>query len=174
MRAPDSNAGLAELFLRESVYRLCTESPARIRRCLDLLSEYDVWQRTETTVSIGNLVLHLAGNVDQWVLGGLGGREVSRDRPAEFNEPGPLSKDDLLARLDSVLDEAESVLLGMAEEDLKRRYAIQGFEVDGVGIVVHVVEHFSYHTGQITFMTKSRKNKLTDFYNESQRNLNQP
>jgi uncharacterized damage-inducible protein DinB len=98
--------------------------------------------------------LHLAGNVRQWIVGGLGGSPVPRDRPAEFARRGGLSREQLLEALGSVLDEAYAVLGGLDDAALVREYAIQNYKLAGVAAIMHVVEHFAFHTGQIVTTTK--------------------
>ena len=63
----------------------------RIKHCLRQLSEEQVWWRPSPALnSIGNLILHLCGNLRQWIVAGLGGAADHRNRPSEFAEPGPL------------------------------------------------------------------------------------
>jgi uncharacterized damage-inducible protein DinB len=109
-------------------------------------------------------VLHLCGNVRQWIGSGLGGAADGRDRAAEFSERGPIPKADLLARLEGVLAEADQVLDRLDPETLLQKRPVQAFEESGLSILVHVVEHFSYHTGQITTFIKTRKNVDLGYY----------
>src|SRR5205085_2382135 len=92
---------LVEGLRRESRRRLIDESLPRIRKCLAELSDEEIWFRpNEQSNSMGNLVLHLCGNVGQYVLSGLGGAADHRRRPEEFSERGPVPRADLLTRLD--------------------------------------------------------------------------
>lgn len=129
----------------------------KIVRCLDALDEENVWWRANAeSNSIGNLILHLDGSTRMWVLGVAGGRRVVRDRDAEFSERGPLAKSALLARLRSTLAEVDEVL-GMLTDELmlERRPSSKG-EVTVLWAVLHAVEHFAMHTGQIILLTKLR------------------
>jgi len=127
----------------------------RIRSCVLRLSEEQIWRRPNAqVVSVGNLVLHLTGNVGQWINATLGGVADRRERSLEFNEPGPLPTRELLERLDQTLDRAIAVIRNLQPGDLMRTWTVQGFQETGTAIVLHVVEHFSYHTGQITLHTK--------------------
>lgn len=151
--------------IRETRRRLIEESVPRIKKCLAQCTEAEIWFRPNAaTVSIGNLVLHLCGNVRQWILSGLGGNPDSRTRPAEFAASGPLPSSDLETMLDDLMQEVEAVLVTLNPEDLVKTYSVQGFEESGMSILVHVVEHFSYHTGQITWAVKSRKNVDMGYY----------
>jgi len=127
----------------------------RIRRCLTALSERELWWRgNEASNSVGNLVLHLEGNVRQWIIAGLGGAPDRRERDREFAERGPIPRRALLARLRRTVAEACRVVSKLSPRDLARVYVIQGFRVTGLQAVAHVTEHFTYHSGQIIFATK--------------------
>ena len=143
---------------RESRWRLLEESLPRIRKCLGELTEEAIWLRpNEESNSVGNLVLHLCGNVGQYVLSGLGGATDDRERPKEFSERGPIPRVELLERLNRTMEEAGRVIDRLdAAKRLKKR-VVQGFDYDGLGILIHVVEHFSYHTGQMAYFVKARK-----------------
>jgi uncharacterized damage-inducible protein DinB len=155
---------LGEALVRECRRRL-DESLERIRACLSHLTTEETWRRpNEHTVSIGNLVLHLAGNVRQWIVSALGAREDVRNRPAEFTERGPIPAAELLARLEAVMAEAAAVIDRLDAGSLLERRQVQGFEETGLSILVHVVEHFSYHTGQIAYAVKAGKDLDLGFY----------
>lgn len=128
---------------------------ANIERCVGLLTVEQTWQRpNDVSNSVGNLVLHLTGNVRQWIVSGLGGEPFDRDRPAEFAERGPLPTEEIRAGLRNVVRRANEIIGGLSSTALEREYSIQGRTVTGVAAVFHVVEHFSFHTGQIVSMTK--------------------
>jgi uncharacterized damage-inducible protein DinB len=138
---------------------------AQIARCLQLLTPDQVWHRTnDHTNSVGNLVLHLTGNVRQWLVGGLAGQPITRDRPAEFAQRTPLPPRQLLLNLDLVAQQALQILADVDDAALVRRYTIQDYDVTGVAAILHVVEHFSWHTGQIVHITKMLKNVDLSLY----------
>jgi hypothetical protein len=127
----------------------------RIRHCLDQLNNGQVWARERPGMnSIGNLILHLCGNVRQWIVCGLGGAADTRDRPAEFAEQGPIPKAELLRRLDNVLAEARAVLARQPATDWLRVRRIQGFDVTGLAALFDAVPHFRGHTQEIVHMTR--------------------
>jgi uncharacterized damage-inducible protein DinB len=151
--------------IRESKRRLYEESLPRIRTCLARMSVDEIWARpNEHTASAGNLVLHLAGNVRQYLLATLGGAPDVRERQAEFDEKGPLPTAELLGRLEATMAEAAGVIDRLDSAVLLRTHRVQGFVESGLSILVHVVEHFSYHTGQIAYIVKSRQNVDLGFY----------
>ena len=157
--------GIGAALIAECKRRLYGESLPRLRSCLGQMSVEDIWARpNKQTSSAGNLVLHLAGNARQWLLSGLGGAPDLRERQAEFDEPGPLPTAELLGRLERTMAEAEPVLDRLDSAALLRTYRVQGFVESGLSILVHVVEHFSYHTGQIAYIVKSRKDVDLGFY----------
>jgi uncharacterized damage-inducible protein DinB len=127
----------------------------KIRECVALLSEEQVWWRpNEAFNSVGNLLLHLRGNLSQWVLATLGGQPFERRRAEEFRARGGAGKGELLARLDEAVRATRAVIAALDAAALVRRHQVQGHDTDGLGVVFHVVEHMSYHTGQIVATTK--------------------
>ena len=156
---------LGRAFLEQAVAHLEQDFMPKIRRCVALLSEEDVWWRgSETENSAGNLLLHLAGNVRQWIISSLGGAPDQRQRPMEFSARGGVSKNEALSRLDGTVSEAAAVLRALSPDELLRARLIQGFQRTGLQAVFHVVEHFGYHTGQIVFITKLRTQRDLKFY----------
>lgn len=154
-----------ELLLAEVRRRLLEESRPRLESCLARLSEAEVWYRPNPqSNSVGNLVLHLCGNLRQWVVAGLGGAVDVRQRSAEFAELGPLSKAELLTRWQEVLDAVQQTLDQLSPERLVQTYHIQGFQENGISVLVHVVEHCSYHVGQISYFTKAQRGEDLGYY----------
>src|SRR5437870_11275541 len=136
----------------------------KIRSCVELLQEKDVWWReAEVENSVGNLVLHLSGNVRQWIISGLGGAPDVRERDKEFRELGPIPRRVLVARLEKTVAEAGRVLGRLTARDLARERVIQGFRVTGFKAIFHVAEHFAYHAGQIILVTKLRRGEDMGF-----------
>ena len=118
----------------------------------------------EESNSIGNLMLHLSGNVRQWIASGLGDAMDHRVRQAEFDERSVISKAELLTRLSDSLREVDAVLAGFDATQLLKRYKIQDSDVTALEAVFHVVEHFSMHVGQIIYITKLRSASDLHFY----------
>ena len=152
--------------------RIHEEGMHRIKYCLDQLSDEDIWYRPNpSSNSVGNLVLHLCGNVRQWVVSGLTDKADTRNRDYEFEEKGPLPVAKLKTLLDSTWQEVNETLESLAPEDLLQTYNVQGFKETGISILIHVVEHFSYHVGQITYFVKYRKDLDTGYYADLDLNL---
>jgi uncharacterized damage-inducible protein DinB len=148
---------VAQAFLRKSRDLLSAEYLPKIEACLDRLSDQDLWWRpNERSNSVGNLLLHLCGNVTQWMIGGVGGGPYERLRQQEFDERRPLSRADLAVRIRGVVQTADQVLARVSPADLTNRRQIQGYDVTVLDAIYHVVEHFGMHTGQIIWITKAR------------------
>jgi hypothetical protein len=143
----------------------------RLDKALAFLEDADLWKDfNPNLVSVGNLILHLIGNVSQHVLSGLGGQSYTRHRDREFTDKPALSKADLIARLHDTVDAAARVLDGMDRERLEKTYGIQGMSYTGAGDVLAVMEHFSYHVGQIVFAVKLKKNVSLGLSNDASLN----
>ena len=141
-----------------------SEYLGKIAAAVEPLTEEQVWWRSgEESNSIGNLLAHLTGNLNQWVLAELGGERYERHRDAEFAARGDTSKAELLARLRATVERCRAVAGRLTAGELERRYRIQKHDVDGYAALFHVVEHMSYHTGQIVLLAKLHGARL-DFY----------
>ncbi len=143
-----------EAFLAYSAEKL-RQYTDRILICLDRLTPEQIWARgSDSENAIGNLVLHLSGNVRQWIGSGVAGRENVRDRDAEFAARGEANAETLRALLRTTVGEAIEVIGKLTPERLAETIRVQGYDVTVLQAVYHVVEHFSQHTGQIIFATK--------------------
>ncbi len=141
-------------FLAQTIHYLAL-NPPRVANCLARLSEAQLWEKPNgQTNSVGNLLLHLCGNIRQYLVAGLGGEADERQRDTEFSTQGGYCKAELLTMLESSLAQGIDKIQRCTEEDLLKRQMIQCFEYSGIGILVHVTEHFSYHVGQIALYTK--------------------
>ena len=153
--------------LKEQFYlRLFEEGIPRIEKCLGLLSLQEVWYRpNEKTNSIGHLILHLCGNVTQWIGSGVGKTPDHRMRQLEFETNDHVSKDVLLQRLTSLKEIAEHAFADInTSKSLAEKRMVQGFDETVLSIIVHVIEHFSYHVGQIAWITKLMANQDLGFH----------
>jgi len=156
-----------EVFLEFSRRKLLEQYWPRLRKAVEPLSDEQIWWRpNEASNSIGNLLLHLNGNVWQWLVASFNKLDDRRDRPAEFNATGDLTATDLLDRLGQTLDEAAKVLARLTEEELLATWQIQGYTVTGLAAVYQVVEHFGLHYGQIVYITKMQEGRDLGFYKE--------
>jgi uncharacterized damage-inducible protein DinB len=155
---------LDRLFLACSVSQL-RQKMDRIGTCVSQLGDEQIWARgSENENAIGNLMLHLAGNVRQWIVSGVGGTPDARDRDSEFAAQGGMTKAALESRLRQTVADAVEVIEQLTPERLATEVTIQGYHVSVLEAVYHVVEHFSMHTGQIIFATKMLTGSDLGFY----------
>jgi uncharacterized damage-inducible protein DinB len=137
----------------------------RIETCVDKLTPEQIWARSsENENAVGNLILHLCGNVRQWILHGVGGASDQRKRDEEFDARGGVDSAELKRRLRSTVEEATAVIRALPVDVLCERRTIQKYDVTVIEAVLHVVEHFSGHTGQIIFVTKLITSEDLAFY----------
>ena len=159
---------VADVFLSRSRYWLTKEYPIKLGHCVAVLPREAVWARpNETSNSIGNLLVHLTGNVTEWILGGVGGQTIKRHRASEFAQTDGADARTLLDNLERVLREADSVLAGLSTADLERSVRIQERDTNVLGAIYHVVEHFAMHTGQIVLLTKMYAPGKIRFYEDA-------
>jgi uncharacterized damage-inducible protein DinB len=159
--------GLHAAFIEYSRDKLLGEYWPRMRACVESLTDEQVWWRpNEASNSIGNLLLHLNGNVRQWLATSFKRTDDERNRPAEFSERQRISSSHLLAKLSATMEEASDVLASVTEADLRALYEIQGYAVSGLHAIYHVVEHFGMHYGQIVYVTKLLRSEDLGFYRE--------
>jgi len=148
------NETLGLLFLNYSTDKL-TQLSTRIRECVGTLSYGQIWQRrTGNENAIGNLVLHLCGNVRQWIGFGVAGKPDLRERDREFAARGDIQPAELIERLNATVSEALTDLRNVTPQRLQERVKIQAYELSVLEAIYHVVEHFAQHAGQIIFATK--------------------
>jgi uncharacterized damage-inducible protein DinB len=148
------NQQVASAYIAEARQRLsaCHE---RIRHCVNQLDNVQLWWRPDESMnSIANLLLHLCGNLRQWLVAGVGGAADVRDRPREFAERSPLPKEELLRRLAAVVEEADTALAGVTETRLLERRRIQGFEGTVLSAIFDALTHLSGHAQEIIYITR--------------------
>lgn len=151
-------------FVENCCFRM-EESLRMISISMANITEEQVWLKpNESLNSVGNLILHLCGNMTQYGIASLQGREDQRKRDSEFNTSGGFTKTELLNLLRKTVNEVQKSIKKTTYERLLEVKEVQGFQFSGIGNIIHLVEHFSYHTGQIAFWVKLLKNKQLGFY----------
>lgn len=144
---------IEQIFLKFSSDKL-HQLRGRIHDCVGRLTDDQIWLRhSENENSVGNLVLHLSGNVRQWIGHAVAGQSDQRDRDSEFAAQEGLGSAALLQRLDEIVDAAVATLQTL-QTGLEQQRTVQNYNVTVLEAIYHVVEHFSQHTGQIIFATK--------------------
>lgn len=161
----NQSTALTTAFITEIKRRLFEESMFRLKKCLGELTEEQIWYRpNKASNSVGNLVLHLHGNIRQWAVAGLGKNKDVRERQTEFDEQGPVPTAKMLANMEQLMMEVDAILDNITSEDLLEVRNVQGFQESGLSILVHITEHFSYHVGQMTYIVKMLKDKDMGYY----------
>jgi len=152
---------------KEVKRRILEESIPRIGICVEKLTDEQVWWRPNAeSNSVGNLILHLCGNAGQWILSGVAGQPDIRQRQLEFDEKGPIPRADLLSLLEQTALEIRPIIEQVQPDEFIQSRKVQVFEESVLAILIHVTEHFSYHTGQITWITKMLTEDQVGFYED--------
>lgn len=166
----DANA----IFLEFSGRKL-RQLESRIEECVKGLTDDQIWLRThDTENAIGNLLLHLAGNVRQWIIAAIGGKPDIRVRDREFAARGDISGAELVERLRATVEEAAAVIEKLPHQRLTEMITVQKYHVSVLEAVYHVVEHFSQHTGQVIFGYKLLTGNDLGFYRHLSAPTNPP
>jgi uncharacterized damage-inducible protein DinB len=156
---------IAKAFIGQASEFLVGDYLPKIERCLEKLNDEQIWWRAnEDSNSIGNLILHLCGNVRQWIVCGLGSAPDNRNRDSEFEQRDVIPRDELLSLLRSTLSDVQTTLQSLDPSTLLEYRKIQGNDVDILEAIFHVTEHFSMHTGQIILLTKLLTGSGLHFY----------
>ncbi len=155
---------LRDELIKNALFRM-DESSRMILKSVEELNEKEVWLKpNESSNSIGNLILHLCGNITQYIISSIGNIADNRERDLEFTTVSGFNKSELLAQLFETVGNAKNTIQNTSVIELLKIREVQGFKFSGIGIIIHVVEHYSYHTGQIAFWVKQLKNKDLNFY----------
>ncbi len=154
-----------EIFLKFSAEKL-EQMRSRIQDCLGRLTPEQVWTRnSDNENAVGNLVLHLCGNVRQWIGSGVAGLPDSRERDAEFEARGSVAPEILSELLKTRVDEAAETIRFVPSARLDRAHLTAGLRCHGArSAIAHVVEHFSHHTGQVILLTKLQTGQDLGYY----------
>ncbi len=162
MSTPDLDFN--EEFKAQAIFRI-DESVRMLTKSLELLREEEIWKRpNNSSNSVGNLLLHLSGNIEQYGIASLGEIVDKRGRELEFNTHGGYTKEVLWNQFIATVDKAKKTISQASVAQLMKEREVQGFTFSGIGVVLHVVEHLSYHTGQIAYWVKILKDQDLGFY----------
>ncbi|EAQ40064.1 hypothetical protein MED134_04904 [Dokdonia sp. MED134] len=151
-------------FKDNAIFRL-EENVRMISIALSKVVEEELWTKQNQSLNtLGNQLLHICGNMTQYIVSGLGGNPDERNREEEFSTEDGFTKDELLQRLLLTVQTATTIIDDATPENLLKKRKVQGFDLSGIGIVLHAVEHFSYHTGQIAMQVKLVIDQPLGFY----------
>jgi uncharacterized damage-inducible protein DinB len=160
-----SSNDVGKEFIKTARRHLIEEYFPKIRSCVNELSEEDIWWRAhETDNSIGNLLLHLNGNMRQWIISGIGRKSYERDRPREFAQREHIPREELLSMFETTVREVDEILAGFDVSKLTEVRHFQKWDYSCLYAISHVVEHVAQHMGQIIYITKLRKGVDLKFF----------
>ena len=156
---------ILEIIKKEFDRRMLEEGCHRIKQCCESLTKNELWhQANENTNSIANLIMHLRGNVRQYIISGIGIEKDIRERDLEFDNNNRKDIDRIINDLIDTVRRSSEVINNLSLDQLTEKRKVQGFDETVLSIIIHVIEHFSYHVGQITYITKATKNIDTGYY----------
>ena len=160
---PPSADEVSREFIQESVH-LLQQSVRKIDHCLNQLDSDQLWWRPEPELnSIGNLILHLCGNLNQWAVCGITGSVDQRQRSQEFRSDAKVSREKLQSLLHCTVEQACQAMQSLSAAALLENREIQGFSVSVLGAISHTVSHFVGHTHQIIYLTRLQKGEQYQF-----------
>ena len=150
---------------KNSIYRI-EENLRMVLICFDKITEIDLWNKpSKKGVAFGNQIIHIVGNMTQYLISALGEKKVNRERDKEFIIDKSMSKKSLKNMLSLTIKESKKTINKLSVENLLKTRKVQVYTLSGIGCLIHAVEHFSYHTGQIALLTKNITNNDLGFYN---------
>jgi hypothetical protein len=155
-----SDQKLSETFIA-AASEMLRKGMHKIEHCVAQLNDEQLWWRPRPEVipqmnSIANLLLHLAGNMRQWIIAGVGGAKDTRNRPLEFSDRSNRPKAEILGQLEATVDEATAVIGRLADSDLTASRRIQSYDVNVVSALWQTVSHFHGHVQEIIHLTREQ------------------
>ena len=149
---------------KNSIYRL-EENLRMVLICIDKINEKDLWNKpSKKGVALGNQIIHIVGNMTQYLISALGEKKFNRERDNEFKIDKRMTKSSLINMLSNTIQESKKTITKLSMENLLKIRKVQAYTLSGIGCLIHSVEHFSYHTGQIALLTKNITNNDLGFY----------
>ena len=159
---------IGQNFIDRSRAYLTDEYRIKLRKTIDSLPPEMLWWRpNDESNSVGNLLLHLDGNLRQWIVGAIGGAPDVRNRAGEFAAKEGGTREELMRRVEQTLDEADAVLAKLRPEQLTERRRVQARDVSLLDAVYQVVQHFALHLGQIILVAKAQVPGAVKFYEDA-------
>ena len=145
--------------------KLLDQSTTKIIHCLSQLSESEIWWRPDPQLnSIGNLILHICGNLRQWSINAFSADAVARDREAEFSNTVRKTKQELVDLMSETVKQAKHAIQNIDQNQILETTEIQGFQVNAMEAILHTTSHFQGHTHQIIMLTRLKKKEAYRFH----------
>jgi hypothetical protein len=132
---------------------------ARIRELATPLTNEQFWTKPYPYGnSFGHLVLHLTGNLSYYIGAQIANTGYVRDRPHEFSEQNPPSKEDALKRLDAAVNMVIETVRAQSPADWSKAYSGVGSNCSNrLDMVIQCAAHMQHHIGQIIYLTYELK-----------------
>ncbi len=128
---------------------------AGIEGAVNQLDEKQLWHRPSSkSNSIGIILQHLTGNLNQWVLDALGGSGYKRNRPLEFEDKSQKSKREMLEVFAQLGKDVQSTIAKIPPESLLEPRRIQDSDQTVFSALMLAVTHMNLHAGQILYVAK--------------------
>jgi len=129
----------------------------KIEHCVGQLNDDQIWWRPRPEMnSIANLILHLSGNLRQWIVAGVGGSKDVRNRPLEFSDRSNRGKDEVISILKATVAEADKVLANVKPGELLSQRRIQGYDKTVIAAIIDTLAHFRGHVQEIIHITRQQ------------------
>src|SRR5277367_6323689 len=131
-----------------------TENAARIHELATPLTNAQFWQKPfPYGNSFGHLVLHLTGNLNYYIGAQIAQTGYVRDRPREFNDPNPPSKEDALKRFDDAVAMVQQTIGAQSAEDWSKEYSGTGTNAKvRLDMILQCAAHIQHHIGQMIYL----------------------
>lgn len=152
-----------DVLLQSLRTRITGVFPEQIRAAVAPLSDEQLWWRpNESSNSIGNLLLHLAGSLNHYLNRNLGALDFTRDRAGEFAERRSLPKAELLAEFDRMVAGAEKTFELLTPDGLAAPSPEPTMHAIVAQDLINIAAHLAFHAGQIVWIAKMFDGKAVD------------
>ena len=134
---------------------------SRVNELAAGLTEAQFWQKPfPYGNSFGHLVLHLTGNLNYYIGAQIAKTGYVRDRPREFNDPNPPSKEEALRRLNDAVVMVVKTIGTQSPEDWSSEYSGVGTPAKiRLDMVIQCAAHMQHHIGQMIYLNYEWKHQ---------------
>jgi hypothetical protein len=131
-----------------------TKNAARVRELAAPLTPAQFWQKPfPYGNSFGHLVLHLTGNLNYYIGAQIARTGYVRDRPREFNDPNPPSKEEALNRFDEAVSMVQRTIRGQSPDEWSADYSGLGTDAaNRLEMILQCAAHMQHHIGQMIYL----------------------
>jgi uncharacterized damage-inducible protein DinB len=136
-----------------------TANAARVHELAAPLTDAQFWRKPFFYGnSFGHLVLHLTGNLNYYIGAQIAKTGYVRDRPREFNDPNPPSKEEALKRFDDAVAMVQQTIRAQSPEDWSAEYSGAGTDATTrLAMILQCAAHMQHHIGQMIYLVYELK-----------------